>query len=181
MAKLAIFLADGCEEVEALATVDVCRRAKFEINLISITGSLEIHGSRGIVFMAEKLIEDTDFSAYDGVILPGGMPGTTNLGACDAVIKQIKEFNAADKLVAAICAAPSVLGDNDILVGKDATCHPGFEERLKGANVKFDNAVISKNTVTSRGMGTAVDFGLAIVKYFEGQEAVDKVKVGLAI
>ena len=132
MSRLGIFIADGCEEVEALTVVDIVRRAKLEIDMISINGTKQVTSSRNVTFMTDTTKEEADFSAYDGIILPGGMPGTVHLGEDDTVSQVIREFAKEGKLVAAICAAPSVLGQAGILNGKKAACHPGFEEKLTG-------------------------------------------------
>lgn len=179
MSKLGIFLADGCEEIEALTVVDVVRRAGMEIELIAIAEKKEVTSSHKVTFLAESLAKDVDYDALDGIVLPGGMPGTLNLGADEKVNEVIKKFAAEGKLVAAICAAPSVLGQAGLLNGKHATCHPGFEEKLLGATTSEDNVVVDGNIITSRGMGTAIDFALAIVKYFADEEAVEKIKTGL--
>ncbi len=177
MKTIGILLADGCEEIEALAVVDVMRRAKLEIRMISITGELMIHGSRKIQFLAEQLFEDTDFDALDGIVLPGGMPGTNHLKEHAGVNELIKKFAAEQKLVAAICAAPSVLGAAGLLNGKEAACHPGFEETLTGAEVVTGVTVVqSGNIITSRGMGTAIDFALAIVRYLSDDATIYEVK-----
>ena len=178
MNKIGIFLSDGCEEVEALCTVDIMRRAKIDIVLISVTGQLEITGSRNIRFMAEELFENTDFEALDGVILPGGMPGTKHLQAHEGVNRIIKKYAAEQKLVAAICAAPSVLGAAGLLEGKEATCHPGFESALTGASEVVTGVTVVRdgNIITSRGMGTTIDFALEIVRYLKDDSAVYEVK-----
>lgn len=176
MSKLGIFMADGCEEIEGLAVVDVVRRAKMDIVTISINKTNTITGSHNITFLTDTVFEDVDFKELDGIILPGGMPGTLNLGKHSGVVSIIKEFAAAGKLVCAICAAPSVLGAAGILEGKKATCHPGFEEKLTGAAHLTDNVVTDGNIITSRGMGTAIDFGLAIVGYFNDSSVIDDVK-----
>ncbi len=179
MSKLGIFLADGCEEIEALTVVDVVRRAGMEIEMIAIADKKEVTSSHRVTFLAESLARETDFDALDGIVLPGGMPGTLNLGA-DAVVNDvIRKFAAEGKLVAAICAAPSVLGQAELLRGKHATCHPGFEEKLLGAVTSVENVVTDGNIITSRGMGTAIDFALAIVRYFADEDAVEKIKTGL--
>lgn len=173
MSKIGIFLSDGCEEIEALAVVDIMRRAKIEITMISVTGKKTITGSHNIVFQAETLFEDVYFDELDGIVLPGGMPGTNHLKAHEGVNRIVKSFAENHKLVAAICAAPSVLGEAGILNGKEATCHPGFEPALQGAEVVTGvPAVRSDNIITSRGMGTAVDFALEIVRYFKDDAAV---------
>lgn len=179
MSKLGIFIADGCEEVEALTVVDIVRRAKIEIDMISINGTKQVTSSRNVTFMTDTTKEEADFSSYDGIILPGGMPGTIHLGEDETVGKVIRDYAAEHKLVAAICAAPSVVGEAGLLKGKKATCHPGFEEKLIGANVYFSPVVCDGNFITSRGMGTAVPFGLAIVRYFTDDAVVEHVKAGL--
>lgn len=177
MKRLGIFMADGCEMIEGLAVVDVVRRTgEMEIVTIAIGDKKEVTSSHNVTFMADALISDVDFDALDGIVLPGGMPGTLNLGANETVNAVVKKFAAEGKLVAAICAAPSVLGAAGILEGRHATCHPGFEEKLIGATCLEDAVVIDGHIITSRGMGTAVDFGLAIVWRMLDDEAVEKVK-----
>lgn len=179
MNKLGIFMADGCEEIEGLTVVDIARRADIEIMMISITGKREVTSSHKVTFLADALAAEVNYEELDGIILPGGMPGTLNLGADETVNKTIKEFAAAGKLVGAICAAPSVLGAAGLLAGKKATCHPGFEEKLIGAVTCEDAVVVDSNVITSRGMGTAIPFALEIVRYFKDDEAVETLRKGL--
>lgn len=179
MSKIGIFMADGCEEIEGLTVVDILRRAKMECVMISICEKKEITGSHGIVFHADALAEEVDFAEFDGIVLPGGMPGTLHLGENKSVNEVIEKFAAAGKLVAAICAAPSVLGAAGILNGKRATCHPGFEEKLSGALLCEDKVVVDANIITSRGMGTAIPFALEILRYFTDDAAVEQIKKGL--
>ncbi len=179
MSKIGIFMADGCEEIEGLTVVDVIRRAKMEIVTISITGKREVTGSHNVTFLADALASEVDYEELDGIVLPGGMPGTLHLGADETVNRVIREFAAAGKLVCAICAAPSVLGAAGILEGKKATCHPGFEEKLTGAVTGEEEVVVDGNIITSRGMGTAIPFALAIVRYFKDDAAVEEIKKGL--
>lgn len=179
MSKLGIFIADGCEEIEALTAVDILRRADMEITTISINKTTSVTGSHNITFETDTVFENVNFDELDGVILPGGMPGTTNLGAHAGVVDTIQLFAEKGKLVSAICAAPSVLGEAGILKGKHATCHPGFEPKLTGAVTSEDSVVTDGNVITSRGMGTAIDFALAIVGYFKDQSVVDDVKLHL--
>ena len=136
-------------------------------------GKPEVTGSHDITFKTDTVFEDVDFEELEGVILPGGMPGTLHLGEHEGVNRIIRKFAEEGKLVAAICAAPSVLGAAGILEGKKAVCHTGFEEKLVGAKVSFDNVMTDGNIITSRGMGTAFDFGLAIVKYFAYDDVVE--------
>lgn len=182
MKKIGIFMADGCEEIEGLTVVDLLRRAQLEITMISISGKREVMGTNGIVFLADALAEEVDFDTLDGIVLPGGMPGTSNLGACTAVNETVKKFAAQGKLVAAICAAPSVLGAAGVLDGKKATCHPGdWEKKLGKADFVSDAVAADGNLITSRGLGTAVDFALAIIGFLTGgdDELLCRVKKGI--
>lgn len=179
MKKIGIFMADGCEEIEGLTVVDIVRRAKMEIVMISITGKREVTSSHQVTFLTDALAAEVDYDTLDGIVLPGGMPGTLNLQADETVNKVIRQFAAEGKLVCAICAAPSVLGAAGILKGKWATCHPGFEEKLTGAKVEEKEVVVDGNVITSRGMGTAIPFALEIVRYFADDETVEQVRKGL--
>ena len=173
MSKIGIFMADGCEEIEGLTVVDIVRRAGIDITTISISDKNEVAGAHGITFLADAKKDEVVFSTLDGIVLPGGMPGTTNLGADETVDKVIREFAAGGKLVAAICAAPSVLGQAGILNGKHATSYPGFEPKLTGAVTSEDSVVQDGNVITSRGMGTAIAFALEIVSYFTDKKTAD--------
>lgn len=176
MSKIGVFFAQGCEEMEGLIVVDVLRRAKFDVVSISVTDEKMVTGSHDITFCTDMLFQEVDFNQFDALVLPGGMPGTQHLQEHEGVKQIVQQFFEAKKLVAAICAAPSVLGSIGILKGKQATCHPGFEDKLQGAYLKEDNVVVDQNVITSRGMGTAIDFGLAIVSYFGTQELLEDVK-----
>lgn len=177
MNKIGILMADGCEEIEGLTVVDVLRRANMDIVMISINGTTTVTGSHDITFMTDTVFEQVDFDTFNGIVLPGGVPGTPNLAAHAGVKDVILQFAQKGKLVAAICAAPSVLGTLGIFNGKMAVCHPGFEDKLTGANVIFDSVAADGNIITSRGMGTAIDFALAITSYFGTPELVDDVKL----
>lgn len=174
MKKIAIFMADGLEEIEGLTVVDILRRAEIDVTMVSISKKKEVTGSHNIKFQADKLFGEVNFEEIDGVVLPGGMPGTTNLMNHAGVKEIIKKFATDEKLVSAICAAPSVLGQAGILEGKKATCYPGFEDQMTGAVPCSDKVVQDGNVITSRGMGTAIPFALALTGYFLGQEAADE-------
>ena len=171
--KYAICMADGCEEIEGLTVVDLLRRAGISVEMVSINADKRVTGSHGIAFEADTTAAGADWSAYDGVILPGGMPGTTNLKANEYVRKAVKEYDAAGKLVAAICAAPTVLADCGVLNGRAATCYPGLEGQLTGAKTSQDSVVIDGHVITSRGVGTAIAFALAITAYVKDRKSVD--------
>ena len=177
--RLAIMMADGCEEIEGLTVVDLVRRAGMDIDMISVNGADTFTGSHGIEIKADLKFEDADISAYDGVVLPGGMPGTRNLAAHADVCEAVKNANAAGKLIAAICAAPSVFGGLGLLDGKKATSYPGFEEEMPGCTYLTDKVVVDGNIITSRGMGTAIDFSLAIISYCIDDATSDKLSKGI--
>lgn len=179
MKKIAVFFADGCEEIEGLTVVDMLRRAKLDVVSVSITGSREVHGSHDITFFADTVYEEADLDACDGIVLPGGAVGTENLGSHEGVVSAVKKFAAEGKMVAAICAAPSVLGACGVLQGKRATCHPGWEEKLTGAVTCEESAVVDGNIITSRGMGTAIDFSLAMIEKFTDADVLAQVKKGI--
>jgi len=162
------------EEIEALTVVDILRRADIEIDMVSITGNKKVPGAHGITTYCDKLIENTDFEKADMIVLPGGMPGTLNLGLCEPLMDQIHGFNTSKKGLAAICAAPTVFGKAGLLEGKKATCYPGMEGDLLGANVSTDSVCHDGHIITSRGMGTAIPFALEIVKTFKGEDVANK-------
>lgn len=170
MKKIGIFLADGFEEIEGLTVVDILRRAGMEAEMVSVMGRKEICGSHKISVQADELYENVDFAKFDGVVLPGGMPGTLNLGAHAGVNETIKSFAGEGKLVAAVCAAPSVLGQAGILQGRKAACYPGYEDKLAGAEVVYDEVAEAGNIITSRGMGTTIAFALRITAYLAGED-----------
>lgn len=176
MKKLGVFMADGCEEIEALTVVDIARRAGIEVAMISITGEKTVKGAHDIHFETDIPAEFMDFDMLDGIVLPGGMPGTNNLGANKYVLQTIIDFHCKEKLVAAICAAPSVLGEAGILKGKRATAYPGFEDKLLGAEISNEPVVEDGNVITGRGMGTAIPFALSIVKYLLDEEVSSKLE-----
>ena len=182
MAKVAVFIADGSEEVEAITPVDLLRRAKVEVDVISIMSSLDIVASRNVKITADKLIDDINFDDYDLLVLPGGVKGTNNLNACDELKKQLVRFNDEGKGIAAICAAPTVFAGLGLLNGKRSTCNPGFwdELRANGADlVEESKVVVCGNIITSQAMGTSVDFGLALVGYLCGEEAKEALKANI--
>ena len=168
--KVYIFLADGFEEIEGLTVVDIMRRAKIDVETISITGQKQINGAHKIIVEADRLFEETDFSDGDMLVLPGGMPGTLNLAGNETLAALIRSYDDQGKKLAAICAAPSILGVMGILKDKNAVCFPGFEEKLAGANVLDVPAVTDKNVTTGRGMGAATDFALELIRVLQGED-----------
>lgn len=175
MSKAAVFLAEGFEEIEALTVVDICRRCGVEIDTVSITEGNQVTGSHSVPVMADKVFSQAEFDAYDMLILPGGMPGTKNLEAHGELMEQIDAFYEKGKYIAAICAAPSIFGHRGILKGRNACSYPGFESHLEGAAVTDGPVEISDHVITSRGMGTAIDFGLAIAEALGTREKAEEV------
>ena len=175
--KTAIFLAEGFEEVEALAVVDILRRADIDISMVSITGSLDVTGSHGITVKADVLFEDYDTSDLELMILPGGMPGTKNLEAHEGLMKALDDVYARGKYIGAICAAPTILGHRGMLKGVEACCYPGLEGELEGAIVPEDRTLcFSDRFVTASAMGNAIPFALDLVSISRGAEAASKVQ-----
>lgn len=175
MSNVIVFLADGFEEIEALTVVDMLRRAEIAVTTVSIQEAKEVKGAHGITVLADSLIEQMDFQQADMVVLPGGMPGTIHLGECKTVTDTVQEFYKGKKEVAAICAAPSVLGDLGILKGREAVCYPGFEDRLKGAKVLEEPVVSDGNITTGRGMGTAIVFAAKLIEKLSGKEKAQEI------
>lgn len=159
--------------------MDLFSRAGIEIDMVSITGNEKVPGSHGITTICDKLIENVNFDSVDMLVLPGGMPGTVNLGLCEELMDQIHGFNASKKGLPAICAAPTVFGKAGLLKDKTATCYPGMEKDLLGANVSGDEVCHDGHIITSRGLGTAIPFALEIIKTLEGADAADKIATSI--
>lgn len=161
---LYLFLAEGFEETEAVVPLDMIRRAEIPIQTVGVTGNL-VTGAHGITVAADISLADIKTEDLTGVILPGGMPGTLNLQKNEAVIGLLKHCAEHGKLMAAICAAPMVLGDLGLLDGKKAVCFPGFEDHLEGAVLQNCAVMRDGNYITATGAGAALEFGAAIVDY----------------
>ena len=174
MKKVAVFLAPGFEECEALMTVDLLRRAQLDTTMYSIHNTDEVTGSHNITVKADKKLNELN-ELFDCVILPGGMPGTKYLMESKEVNALVIEHFNQNRLVAAICAAPSVLGELQLLQGKKATCFPGFEDQLHGAEVLNQKAVVDGNIITAKGLGAAVEFAHAIISYLINSKTADQV------
>lgn len=176
MAKIYAMIADGSEEVECLAVVDVLKRAKQEVVLTSAEAERTVTGSHGIKIVCDTILQEADLKDADVIFLPGGMPGTNRLAACRPLGEALLSQNAAGKRIAAICAAPSILGGLGLLKGKRATCYPGFEEKLEGAVYCHEGVVTDGNISTARGLGYALDLGLELCRLLEGSEAAASLK-----
>jgi len=171
MSKALIFLVDGFEEIEALSTIDILRRGGVNLQSVSITGKKEVTGGHKIPVIADILFEEADFNV-DMLIIPGG---TIAFNDHTPLKQQIKAFADAGKRVAAICAAPMVLGGLGLLKGKRATCYPGFEQYLEGADFAPEKVITADNITTGRGPGLAFDFALEALMLLEGKSAADNV------
>lgn len=159
-----VFLADGFEEIEAISVIDILRRCGLSVETISISENLLVDGAHGISVVADGYLEDVDFEAGKAFVLPGGLPGSDNLQACKELEILLKEADKAEKIVAAVCAAPKILGAFGIAEGRCATCYPGYEKELLGATAKEDKVVRDGHVITSRGAGTAAAFAFAIAE-----------------
>lgn len=173
-----VFLANGFEEIEALATVDILRRAGVNVVTVGVGSKMPV-GAHGIAVCADICESDLQLESLDGIVLPGGMPGTTNLEASAVVRDAIAYAYERKMLVAAICAAPSILGHNGYLRDKKATCYPGFEPELLGAVVTNVGVVVDGNVITASGAGVAVDFALELVRYLVSNEISDAIRGGI--
>lgn len=171
MSKIYLFLADGFEPVEALAPVDVMRRAGINVVTVSIMGRTTVEAAHGIKVMADALFEETDFSDADGLVLPGGSLGTENLSACEPLRALVASANAEGKIIAAICAAPMVFGRMGILAGRRATCYPGCESELIGSKYTAAAVEQDENIITACGPAASFEFGFTIVENICGDKA----------
>ena len=176
--KVAVFLADGFEEVEAITPVDLLQRAGITVDTVSITDDNLVKSARKVKILTDKVIGEIDFSEYDMLVMPGG-PGTGNYFKSQLLLDNVLKFSKdnENKRVAAICAAPTVLASLGILEGKNAVCFPACEDDLlKGkAILKKERAVVDGNIITSRSAGTAMDFSLAIIGELLGKEAAERI------
>ncbi len=177
--KIYAFMADGTEETECLAVADVLVRGGADVKLVSVSGRHEIKSSHGITIVCDDVIDNVDLKDADALFLPGGMPGTTRLGQCKKLNDALLDANAANKRIAAICAAPSVLGKLGLLKGKTATCFPGFEDKLEGAKYTRTGVVTDGNVTTARGLGFAIDLGLELLALMTDKENSDRVKAAV--
>lgn len=177
-------LAEGFEEIEALTVVDVLRRGELKVKTVSFEETLEVIGRSGISVKADILfseINKADYQEGEMLVLPGGQPGTDNLMKNQELMESIREFNLGGKYIAAICAAPMILGELGILSGKKATIYPGMESYLKQGEYKDQAVVIDGNVITSQGPATAMEFALELVGILKGNAAKEEVAKGLLV
>lgn len=176
--KILIPLADGLEEIEAITNIDVLRRAGIEVITAGLN-DLEVTGAHDIVIKADRLIDEVRAEEFDGIILPGGMPGSTNLRNNDKVIKLVQKLNTDGKLVAAICAAPIALEKAGVIRNRKATSYPGFDREMVSCDYLEERVVVDGNLITGRGPGVALEFAITVVQYLLGEEKAAELKEGM--
>ena len=181
MKTIFVFLADGFEEIEAITPVDVLKRAGLNVQTVSVMEEQTVIGAHGIPVVADKMFADIDLDNAEMLLLPGGLPGATNLDAHQGLSDMIMSFASEGKPLAAICAAPLVFGNRGLLQGKKATCYPGFESYLASAEYTAALVETDGNFITAKGPGAAMDFAFAIVEKYCGIEKVNELKSGMMI
>ncbi|MDR0891889.1 MAG: DJ-1/PfpI family protein [Mediterranea sp.] len=181
MGTVYAFFADGFEEIEALTAVDTLRRAGLDVEIVSVTPNEIVVGAHDVSILCDKNFDNCDFYDAELLLLPGGMPGAATLGEHEGLRKLLLSFAAKGKPIAAICAAPMVLGKLGLLKGKKATCYPGFEQYLEGAECLDEQVVRDGNIVTGRGPGAAMEFALQIVDMLAGKEKVDELVEAMCV
>ena len=178
--KINTFLAEGFEETEAIAVIDLLRRANFNVNIVSITEKTEVNGGHNIKVIADSTISKTNLNDADAIFLPGGGLGVENLSKNQKVLDIVKNFAQDGKYIIAICAAPAVLEKAGVIANKKVTSFPGMKEKLPSiASYLEDSVVIDGKIITSRGIGTAIDLGLKIVEIFKGKDESEKLRKGV--
>ncbi len=171
-----LFLADGFEEIEALTPVDMLRRAGIDVCTVSLNETFSVKGTHGISVTADALIKDVKPDNVEMVVLPGGLPGADNLRECSKVTEFIDVAERNGAYIAAICAAPRIIGEKGLLKGKKATCYPGFEKYLLGAECIDDGCVRDGNIITAKGMGKSCEFSLCLIEVLQGKETAHRIK-----
>ncbi|HKJ42499.1 MAG TPA: DJ-1 family glyoxalase III [Sunxiuqinia sp.] len=181
MTNIAVHLANGFEEIEAITIIDVLRRAKLNVTTISISDNRNVVGSHQIPVMADKLFTEVDYSTIDVIVLPGGRTGAENLDQHEGLRNQIIQFHHDKKLLGAICAAPLVFGHLNILKGEKAVCYPGFESELHGAEILELPTVRSGNVITGRGAGVAMKFALKLIEELISKQKADDLAKAMVV
>lgn len=176
---ICLFLAEGFEEIEAISVLDILRRAGLEVKAVSLTNTRSVVGAHGISVAADTVFRKQEIGACDMIILPGGMPGAKYLAKHEGLRKCLVAHQQQGKTVAAICAAPMVLGQQGLLQGKKATCYPGFEQELKGATLIASPVVVDAGVITANGPAAAPEFALAIVAHFLGADKAAAIRTAM--
>jgi len=173
--KIFLFLADGFEEIEAIAPIDIFRRAEIDLTTVSIKNELAVTGAHGVTLLADALFSEVDFAENDLLFLPGGLPGTTHLDQHAGLKELIQKQAVEGRKIAAICAAPSILGKLGLLQNKEAICYPGFENLLIDATISDKKIVQSGTVYTAKAAGVSIQFALKLVEELKGKEIADKI------
>lgn len=179
MKKVFIFLANGFEEIEAIAPIDILRRAGIETITVSISDKKTVMGAHQIPIVADQLFDETEFDNNSLLVLPGGLDGMLNLKAHQGLKELLDNHYHSGREIAAICASPSILGERGMLEGKNAICYPGFEKNLKGATIAKQVVVKDENILTGKGPGVAIQFALKIVETIKGKAVADEIATQL--
>lgn len=179
MKAVCVFLAEGFEETEALLPLDIMRRGGVNVKTVSVTGDMAVKGAHSVPVVADMLFEDLKEEDVEMIVLPGGLPGATNLDAHAGLEKLIMSFASAGKPLAAICAAPMVYGRRGLLEGKKATCYPGFDKYLEGAEYTGNMVEKCDNFILGKGPAAAADFGFALLEELAGADKVQEVRAGM--
>lgn len=179
--KAYVFLAEGFEEIEAISVVDILRRGGVNVETVSIGQDKQVKGAHHVPVVADRLFEKADLQSADMLVLPGGLPGATNLNAHAALKELLVEYLDKGKYIAAICAAPQVFGGLGLLKGKKAVCYPGVEPKLTGATIVDEPVVQDGQIITGKGPGLAFAFGLKLVALLQGQAKADEVAAGMLL
>jgi 4-methyl-5(b-hydroxyethyl)-thiazole monophosphate biosynthesis len=180
MSQVAVLLADGFEEIEAITIVDVLRRADVQVRTLALKNKT-VQGAHGIAVEADALFDQEHSKEWDLVVLPGGQPGANTLRDDPRVASLIERQLGQSRKVAAICAAPIALGAHGMLKGRRATCYPGFEDQLRDAKLTLEPVVVDNDITTSRGPGTAMNFALNLVEQLKGKTKADSVRKGMLL
>ena len=178
-AKVYVFLANGFETVEALAVVDVLRRGGVAVETVSVGTEKEVESSHGVRVTVDRLFEAASFEDVQMLLLPGGMPGATNLNAHQGLRNALVAHAEKGGMLGAICAAPLVLGGLGLLKGRRATCYPGFEHELEGAHYTADRVTVDGNIVTGKGPAATLPYAYTLLEMLEGAEKAQQVKAAM--
>lgn len=176
-----LFLAEGFEEIEAIAPIDIFRRANIEVTIVSVSNEKAVTGAHGITVLADSVFSTQTFDKNGFLFLPGGLPGTTNLAAHEGLKALIQRYADGNNKMAAICAAPSVFGKMGLLADKEAICYPGFEQQLQNAILSTSDTIRSGNIFTAKAAGSAMEFALLIVSDLKGKEVSESIRKSMFI
>lgn len=179
MKKVYVFLADGFEDIEALAPIDILRRGGVDVTTVSIMQRLAVNSAHGVEMMSDALFEDTDLSDADALLIPGGMPGAKHIDEHEGVRKALTAQAAKGGLLGAICAGPMVLGHLGLLQGRRATCYPGFEGELEGAHYTAEPVTVDGNIITGKGPGASMAYGYTLIEILREKRIADTLKKGM--